>query len=155
MNKHNFNFIFQNAFDTFKVFETIPFEISGILIEGHSKTIWQTLNHLLKWREFQIQKIANINATIDFKESESWITESNPNTKDEWELKINEFQLQTEQIKNQIDTLDASDEKIDEKLKLIQDSSTHLSFHLGEIIVLARQKNKYPKPSEMNQFLAE
>ncbi|MFK7747661.1 MAG: hypothetical protein AB8B65_04680 [Kordia sp.] len=155
MKKHNFKFIFQNAFDTFKVFETIPFEISGVLIEGHSKTIWQTLNHLLKWREFQIQKIANINATIDFKESESWITESKPNTKNEWELKINEFQHQTEEIKNQIDTLDTSDIKIDEKLKLIQDSSTHLAFHLGEIILIARQKNKYPKPSEMNQFLAE
>lgn len=56
MEKLNFTYIFQNAFDSFKVFETIPIEISEILIEGHSKTIWQTLNHLIKWKEFQLSK---------------------------------------------------------------------------------------------------
>ena len=155
MNKLNFKFIFQNAFDTFKVFETIPIEISGILIEGHSKTIWETLNHLIVWREFQIQKLTNINAKIDFNESESWIVESKPKNQNEWKIKLSEFKSQAEQIENLIEILDSSDFKLEEKLKLIQDSSTHLSFHLGEIILMARQKNKYPKPNEMNEFLNE
>jgi len=155
MNKLNFKFIFQNAFDTFKVFETITIEISGILIEGHSKTIWEILNHLIIWREFQIQKLTNKNAKIDFNESESWIADSKPNNQNEWEIKINEFKSQAEQIENLIENLDSSDSKIEEKLKLTQDSSTHLSFHLGEIILIARQKNKYPKPNEMNEFLNE
>lgn len=149
MNKLNFKFIFQNAFDTFKVFETIPIEISGILIEGHSKTIWQTLNHLIIWRDFKIQKRTNINIKIDFNESESWIVESKPSNSNEWKKRISEFKNQAERIEN----LDSLDLKLEEKLKLIQDSSTHLSFHLGEIILIARQKNKYPKPNEMNKFL--
>ncbi len=153
MDKLNFNFIFQNAFDTFKVFETIPSEISGILIEGHSKTIWQTLNHLIIWREFQIEKLKNINSKIDFNESESWVSELKPNNLNEWETKTEEFKSQTEQIEKIVLNLDSSDLKLDEKLKLIQDSSTHLSFHLGEIILIARQKNEYPKPEEMNNFL--
>ena len=155
MNKLNFKFIFQNAFDTFKVFETIPIEISGVLIEGHSKTIWETLNHLIIWREFQIHKLTNINAKVDFNESESWITESKPNNPNEWRIKIDEFKSQTEQLENLVANLDSSDLKLEEKLKLIQNSSTHLSFHLGEIILIARQKNKYPKPNEMNEFLNE
>jgi len=61
MNELNFSKIFQNAFDTFKVFETIPIEISGILIDGHSTTIWQTLTHLIKWREYRILQINDIN----------------------------------------------------------------------------------------------
>lgn len=155
MTKLNFKFIFQNAFDSFKVFETIPIEISGILIEGHSKTIWQTLNHLIKWREFQILKIADIEKKSDFIESESWITELEPNNPNDWKKKISIFKSQSEQIENQIKNLDLSDLRLEEKLKLIQDSSTHLSFHLGEIILIARQKNKYPQPNEMNEFLAE
>ncbi|WP_055448858.1 hypothetical protein [Lacinutrix mariniflava] len=155
MTKLNFKFIFQNAFDSFKAFETIPIEISGILIEGHSKTIWQTLNHLIKWREFQILKIADIEKKSDFIESESWITELEPNNPNDWKKKISIFKSQSEQIENQIKNLDLSDLRLEEKLKLIQDSSTHLSFHLGEIILIARQKNKYPQPNEMNEFLAE
>ena len=155
MTKLNFKFIFQNAFDSFKVFETIPIEISGILIEGHSKTIWQTLNHLIKWRDFQILKIADLEKKSDFIESESWITELEPNNPNDWKKKISIFKSQSEQIENQIKNLDLSDLRLEEKLKLIQDSSTHLSFHLGEIILIARQKNKYPQPNEMNEFLAE
>lgn len=155
MNILNFKYIFQNAFDTFKVFDTIPNEISGILIEGHSKTIWEVLNHLILWREFQIQKLTNINDKIDFNESESWLAEAKPNNQNEWKIKIQEFNNQTEQIEYLIDNLDSSDLKLEEKLKLIQDSSTHLSFHLGEIILIARQKNKYPKSNEMNEFLKQ
>ena len=151
----NFNYIFKNAFDSFKVFETIPIEISGILIEGHSKTIWETLNHLIKWREILIQKLTNINENIDFDESESWIADSKPKNENEWKIKKSEFSNQTEKIKKIIENLDYSELKLNEKLRLIQDASTHLSFHLGEIILIARQKNKYPKPSEMNEFLNE
>jgi exonuclease VII small subunit len=155
MNVLNFKYIFQNAFDTFKVFETIPIEISGILIDGHSKTIWETLNHIIKWREFQIQKLTNLNKKVDFNESESWIAEPKPKNQNEWNIKISVFNGQTERIENLIENIDSSDLQLEEKLKLIQDSSTHLSFHLGEIILIARQKNKYPKPNEMNEFLKE
>ncbi len=47
MDNLNFQYIFNNVFDTFKVFETIPIELGRMLIEGHSKSIWQTLNHLI------------------------------------------------------------------------------------------------------------
>ena len=69
------------------------------------------------------------------------------------ETKISEFENQIEIIKNIVETLNFKDEKINEKMKIIQNSSTHLSFHLGEIILIGRQKNKYPQPSEMNEFL--
>lgn len=155
MNTLNFNTIFQNGFDTFKVFETIPVDLSGVFIEGHYKTIWETLNHLILWRAFQIRQLKDIDTTIDFNEAESWIAESKPKNTTEWNTKTNEFNSQTTEIKSIINNLDISDIKLSEKLKLIQDSSTHLAFHLGEIILIARQKNEYPKPSEMNEFLKD
>ena len=151
----NFSTIFQNAFDTFKVFETIPVELSGVFIEGHSKTIWQTLNHLILWRAFQIDQLKKSEKKIEFNEPESWISESKPKNSIEWHRKIAEFKSQTTKFEDIINNLAMSDVKLSEKLKLIQDSSTHLAFHLGEIIVIARQKNAYPKPSEMNEFLKD
>lgn len=155
MNTFNFNYIFKDAFDTFKVFETITIEVSGILTESHSKTIWQTLNHLIIWRTHLIQKLTNIELDTHFNESKSWLIQSKPNNKKQWDSKLNEFNLQSVKIKTLINSLNFSDSNLEEKLKLILDSSTHLSFHLGEIILIARQKNKYPQPSEMKEFLRE
>lgn len=149
----NFNIIFQNAFDTYKVFETIPFEISDTRIEGQSKTIWQTLNHLVIWREFQLRQLENIEIEFNFVESDSWIEFIKPVDNLEWLMKINEFKTQTEKIINLINKLDSADLLLEKKLKIIQDSSTHLAFHLGEIILIARVKNVYPTSEKMNEFL--
>ena len=149
----NFNIIFQNAFDTYKTFETIPFEIKDTLIEGQSKTIWQTLNHLVIWMEFQLWQLENIENDFNFVESDSWIESIKPVDNLEWLLKINEFKTQTEKIINLIDKLDSADLLLEKKLKIIQDSSTHLAFHLGEIILIARVKNVYPTSEKMNEFL--
>ena len=40
-------------------------------------------------------------------------------------------------------------------MKIIQDLTVHLSFHLGEVVLVLRQNGQYPMPSEMNAFLAE
>ncbi len=153
MNYLNFKYIFQNAFDTFKVFETIPTEISGLIIDGHSKSIWQILNHLVIWRKYQIDKLSNIEMDFEFNESESWIINTNPIDENQWFEKIEEFHNQTEQLKVLFTNLKPSDSRLNEKIKLILESSNHLSFHLGEIILIARQKNSYPSPDEMNEFL--
>ncbi|CAM4154273.1 hypothetical protein FLAN108750_12955 [Flavobacterium antarcticum] len=149
----NFKYIFQNAFDTYKVFDTIPFEISGTLIEGQSKTIWQTLNHLIIWREFQFRQLKDIETDFNFVESDSWIDSIKPVDKLEWSLKIDEFKTQSETIQNLIQNLDSTDSLLEKKLKIIQDSSTHLAFHLGEIILIARVKKMYPTPEQMSLFL--
>lgn len=154
MNTLNFNTIFYNAFDTFKVFETIPFEISGINLENHTKTIWQTLNHLILWQKHQLLQLESIESTINFSESESWIIKNKAENSLEWQTKVDEFSIQIKDMKEIISNLNMSDNNLEEKLKIIQDCSTHLSFHLGEIILIGRQKNQYPQPHEMNNFLA-
>ncbi|MCH2044470.1 MAG: DinB family protein [Saprospiraceae bacterium] len=153
MEKLNFSYIFKNSFETFKVFETIPMKVAGILIEGHTSSIWQILNHLVIWQRFGIEKLSNINTEIQFDEAQSWIKEQAPKDVMEWNNKIQEFDQQVAQLKQFIQTLNMEDAMLNEKLEIVQEASIHLSFHLGEIILMARQKNKYPKPSEMKAFL--
>ena len=42
-----------------------------------------------------------------------------------------------------------------QKLKIVQTLSVHLSFHLGEIVLILRQNGHYPMPHEMQAFLSE
>jgi hypothetical protein len=41
------------------------------------------------------------------------------------------------------------------KLNTIQEITNHLSFHVGEIILIRRQMRNFPLPGEMKKFLAE
>lgn len=52
-----------------------------------------------------------------------------------------------------ISELDIADPHINQKLKLIQDLSVHLSFHLGEVILMRRMAGTYPLPHQMKDFL--
>ena len=39
------------------------------------------------------------------------------------------------------------------KLKVIQELTCHLSFHLGEVVLIRRLKGTYPLPHQMKEFL--
>jgi len=65
------------------------------------------------------------------------------------------FKSQEVEIRKHVASLYLSDKWLGDKLKIIQDLSVHLSFHLGEIVLIARQKGKYPKPHEMREFLKD
>lgn len=153
MNELNFNHIFKSSFDTFKVFETIPYESFGTITDGHSTSIWQILNHLVIWQEFQIEQLKSTSYNRLFNETKSWITTNSPADKEQCASTIDQFNTQIATIKNIISNLSISDHNLNNKLKIIQESSTHLSFHIGETILIARQRNQYPQPNDMALFL--
>ena len=118
-----------------------------------SKSIWQILNHLIVWQEFQLNKLQGLDST-DIEELDTWKTA--PVVCDQGLLcqAINIFNSQIEQIKSEIQALSTESNDIEKKLKIVQDLSVHLSFHLGEMILQMRQNGHYPMPSEMKEFLA-
>ena len=61
-----------------------------------------------------------------------------PNNTNRWKIKISNLKVKTEQIENLIENLDSSDFKLEKKLKLIQGSNRHLSFHLVKFPIPTR-----------------
>lgn len=155
MKKMSLEHIFSESFETFKVFETIPYEISGVLIKGHSTSIWQILNHLIIWQSYQISALTKVEIKEKFDEAASWIEEQKPSNQLAWNESRSQFKKQIEKIKELVIMLDQSSHPLNEKIKIFQNISTHLSFHLGEIILLARLEKKYPQPNEMAGFLSD
>lgn len=151
MTEGGFNQIFQDSFETFKVFETLPYQIYGSTVKGHSKTIWQILNHLVIWQEFQLAQL-NGGVNSNFVESESWMLQMSPKDENEVKLKIQEFKKQIGFLKSKSKTICTENTS---QLKVLIESSNHLSFHLSEIILLARLEQKYPQADEMKAFLAK
>ncbi|MBL4707648.1 MAG: hypothetical protein JKY48_04320 [Flavobacteriales bacterium] len=154
MAENRASLIFQESFQTFKVFETLPFEIYGIQIKGHSKTIWQILNHLVFWQEYQLTTFEGKNDQA-FDESISWKSTNSPANVEELNQKIQAFLSQIKQIELKASSFLLNDLNDTLMLKTMIELSSHLSFHLGEIILLARLENVYPQPEDMSGFLED
>ncbi len=148
-----FDKIFSDSLDTFKVFDDMDVSKASFQAVNTPKSIWQILNHLVVWQEYQLKKLRGLDAT-DIQELDTWRTA--PVVRDQRLLQqiINTFNDQIEQIKNEIQALSTESCDIEKKLKIVQDISVHLSFHLGEMILQMRQNGHYPMPSEMKEFLA-
>ena len=149
---NEFEVLFQDAFDTFKVFHNITTEETGCILPQAPKTIWQILNHLISWQEYQIGLLQSDGQAF-LKEDATWINQPGATSQEELQQALLKFNSQTEQVKYQISKLDANDLSVFTKLKVVQDLSVHLSFHLGEIILMRRMLGTYPWPHQMKEFL--
>ena len=148
----DFNKIFAGAFDTFKVFDNLSINQASETLTNTPKNIWQILNHLIIWQAYQIALIQG-KVTAHINESQTWATGPEIAEQNKLNTSINIFNTQIEVIKNELGKLIPDGDSISIRIKLFQELASHLSFHLGEIILIRRQLRNYPMPDEMSAFL--
>jgi hypothetical protein len=153
MQQSNFKTLFHNSFDTFKVFDNLNVNETGNTLSNAPKTIWQILNHLTAWQGHQLTQIKNNEQITDIDEEATWVNTGNAANQDELNNAVVLFKEQLSQLKSEIEKFDIADKEIVRKLKLVQDLSVHLSFHIGEVILMRRMAGTYPLPHEMKVFL--
>ncbi|MFA6084452.1 hypothetical protein [Mucilaginibacter sp.] len=154
MQQSYFKTLFHNSFDTFKVFDNLNVNETGNTLSNAPKTIWQILNHLTAWQGHQLNQIKDIGQVTDIDEEATWVNAGNATNQDELNSEVVLFKEQLSQLKSGIEKFDIADNDIVLKLKLIQDLSVHLSFHIGEVILMRRMAGTYPLPHEMKAFLS-
>jgi uncharacterized damage-inducible protein DinB len=147
-----FGNVFSDSFDTFKAFDNINTEKASLTNTNTPKSIWQILNHLITWQEFQLNKLKGVEKQ-NINELDTWIKEKAVSDHKLLLENIKKFHSQIDQIKLLTNQLTTETKKIEEKLKIVQDLTVHLSFHIGEIILIMRQNGHYPMPNEMKMFL--
>ncbi|MFD0751346.1 hypothetical protein ACFQZS_14445 [Mucilaginibacter calamicampi] len=149
-----FEYLFSEAFDTFKVFENLTVSIVAAKTPETPKTLWQILNHLIIWQKNQISLLTGNKPETSITETETWIEAEQPADQNEIDNAVAIFNTQLLTIKAIPPTLSSHQHDISFKLKTLQDMSNHLSFHLGEIVLMRRLCKTYPMPEEMKLFLA-
>ncbi len=149
-----FENLFSEAFDTFKVFENLTCSIFTKQLPDTPKTFWQILNHLIIWQENQISLLTDDKLTKSITELETWIEAEQPTDQADIDNAVSIFNAQLQTIKAIPSILSSQHADVRFKLKKLLDMSNHLSFHLGEIILMRRQCKTFPMPEEMKLFLA-
>ncbi len=150
----DFHSIFSSSFDTFRIFDNLSIKQASLMPENTPKSIWQILNHLVVFQDRQLEQLFNNNYS-EVLEGESWLVEPEVNSQPQLNELVKYFYRQILQIQQLIDALTLDTPLLARKLKLIQEMSTHLSFHLGEIVLIRRQMKNYPWPDEMKAFFAK
>jgi len=144
--------LFADSFDTFKVFDKLGTQQASLTNNNSPKSIWQILSHLIIWQDYQIKKLCD-NDTKDINETDTWFAEKNIVDQSLLNDNIAKFEKQIETVKMELAKMTTGQKDIEQKLKIVQDLTIHLSFHLGEIVLIMRQNGHYPMPSEMKSFL--
>lgn len=147
------NMVFQNSFDTFKVFDNLNIQQASLTNYNSPKSIWQILNHLIIWQDYQLTKLRD-GSIEDISEVDTWLTEGTVKDQGLLDNSIEKFAEQIEGIKTELSKLETKQQDFGLKIKIVQDLSVHLSFHVGEIVLIMRQNGYYPMPNEMNNFLS-
>lgn len=148
----NFSVIYADSFNLYKVFDNLNMEDVSMHVEEVPKTFWQLLNHLVSWQAHQLQQLG-LAVNKEINEPETWIEAKIPESQKELDSLVHIFKNQIDTVRKEVYQLTLEDPHIEFKLKTIQEMATHLSFHLGEIIVLQRMLGKYPLPHQMREFL--
>ncbi len=145
--------IFIDSFDIFKVFDKLDIQQASLTNFSSPNSVWQILNHLIIWQDYQIDKLCNID-TKDINEIDTWLTEKDVSDQKILNDKIEKFEEQIVCVKTELNKMTTEQIDIEQKLKIIQDLTIHMSFHLGEIVLILRQNGNYPLPNKMKYFLA-
>ncbi|MES2060990.1 MAG: DinB family protein [Bacteroidota bacterium] len=148
-----FETLFAEAFDTFKVFENLTLNEIDHPPAHSPKTIWQIINHLVAWQGHQLNQLRSMGHDLQIDEDATWVNIANAETQAELENMTIFFTQQLAGLKAEIQNLDMADADIMQKLRLVQDLSVHLSFHVGEVILMRRMTGNYPLPHQMKDFL--
>lgn len=149
-----FDALFKGAFDTFKVFDDLTLDKISPDIHKAPKTIWQILNHLINWQRHQLQLLADATNITEINEQATWIAGEQPKSQEDLNNAIFIFHNQLKQVEEEISKIDINATGVQQKLHLVQDVSVHLSFHVGEVILMRRMAGTYPLPHQMKDFLS-
>lgn len=153
MKQNLFEELFSASFDTFKVFHNLTAQESGSNLPAAPKTIWQILNHLIVWQEFQLNLLQSPESEVELNEQMTWNAEEFCESQERLNETIAKFYHQFDCMKEEISKFDLSDPRLQRKLKVVQDASVHLAFHIGEIVLMRRMTGHYPLPHQMKVFL--
>ena len=150
-----YNYIFKDSFNTFKVFNNLTVKQVNRSPGKTPQTIWQILNHLALFQEYQLKLLKGKASTVlKFDEAKTWLKDQNVQTQTKLNEIVTQILGQLDEINLEINILNSSQSDIPQKLKIIQELSLHLSFHLGEIVLIRRMNDDYPHPNEMKEFLS-
>jgi uncharacterized damage-inducible protein DinB len=145
--------LFAQAFDTFKAFDNLTVESSSAEQQAFPASIWQILQHLLVWQAHQLVQLQGITSVETFDEKRSWDAARIPPSEAALQAAIRQFKHQLLELQRWANQAKGNAQQVVAQALILQEVALHLSFHLGEVVLMRRLQGSYPLPAHMQEFL--
>jgi hypothetical protein len=145
--------LFAQAFDTFKAFDDLTVASSSAAQQAFPASIWQILQHLLVWQAHQLAQLQGTAPAEPFDEQQSWGAARVPASEAVLQAAVTQFQHQLAELQAWARDAQGYAEQVLEQGPVLQEAALHLSFHLGEVVLMRRLQGSYPLPAHMSEFL--
>jgi hypothetical protein len=145
--------LFEQAFDTFKAFDNLTVANSSAEQQAFPATIWQILQHLLVWQAHQLAQLQGIASAEAFDEKRSWDAARVPPSEAALQVAVTQFKHQLVELQGWASEAKGDTQQVLARGLVLQDIALHLSFHLGEVVLMRRLQGSYPLPAHMQEFL--
>lgn len=145
--------LFDQAFDTFKAFDDLTVENSSVEQVAFPTSIWQILHHLLEWQTHQLGQLQGTASADAFDETQSWTVARAPISEAALQAAVKQFKQQLVELRTWASEAQGDASQILTQGLVLQSVALHLSFHLGEVVLMRRLQGSYPLPAHMAAFL--
>lgn len=145
--------LFEQAFDTFKAFDNLTVSSSSTEQQAFPVTIWQILQHLLVWQTHQLAQLQGTASAEVFEEKRSWDAPPVPPSEASLQAAVTQFKHQLVDLQTWASAAKGDAQQVLAQGVILQDVALHLSFHLGEVVLMRRLQGSYPLPAHMREFL--
>ncbi|CAA9298594.1 MAG: hypothetical protein AVDCRST_MAG56-5221 [uncultured Cytophagales bacterium] len=153
MTQPDYGYVFGSALDTFKAFDDLTVANSGEHGPAFPTSTWQILNHLIAWQAYQLGQLRGDAPGRPMGETDTWNGARTPPSEAVLRAAVEQFEGQLAAIGSEVRRVTATGDASADQLKIIQELSLHLSFHLGEVVLMRRMQGSYPLPHQMKAFL--
>jgi len=128
--------------------EDLTFEIAGREIDNSPYTIWQILKHIDFWQERFNSYIKYDDTPPSLSAKEGWSFPESPSNEDELQNEIIKFNSTfNEAMAFSKDELEKKAQQYKSGYDVLQAMASHISYHIGEIVLLRRMLGSWPPPS--------
>ncbi|RPI75122.1 MAG: DinB family protein, partial [Ignavibacteriales bacterium] len=130
------------------VLQDLTLETAGKVVKNSPYTVWQILKHINYWQERFISYIKDEFTEPTLKAEIGWAFPQSPSDQEELynEIKkLNDTLVSVKKLSE--DELNKKAQNYQTGYDVLQAMASHISYHLGEIVLLRRIIGSWPPPS--------
>jgi uncharacterized damage-inducible protein DinB len=136
--------------------EDISATLAARTVAGYPHSIWQIVEHMNYWMEYEVRKIAGENPSYPDHAIESWPAHPPGASEDEWQATVARFsdllaslaslvQSDSATLERAMDDVGPGNSRHPSTMRaLLWQITVHNSYHVGQIALLRRQMGVWP-----------
>jgi uncharacterized damage-inducible protein DinB len=133
--------------DSFGAFDGIDWNLTGQKPCGSPHSIFQVLNHIVYWQDKCLRVMLGEDVHWPTCAAEGWPGTEAPASEGDWRAMVERYKSELEDVATRLEGAELLAEQGKfTRLEVLRQTSSHNSYHLGQVALLRRMLGAWPPP---------